>query len=138
MQTKTRTSSVYVIRCPNPPALKFGHSSRVLSRFSTLQVASPVDLELLGYQEFGDAGAVEEQIHLALASFRLRGEWFKQNAVVLGVARALLEEPRAAFLEKLRGMVEREMERRRLDAFSGYASCPIGQDKVDLHIVRKV
>lgn len=66
--------SVYFVRADNG-YVKIGFATDVASRFSDLQVGSPVPLTLVGVIEHGDR-ELESYYHRHFACDRVKGEWF--------------------------------------------------------------
>ena len=67
---------VYLIRAENG-LVKIGKTANIESRFSTLNHASPIDLELVHVFDtlFGDE--LEEELHALYDDRRIKGEWFR-------------------------------------------------------------
>lgn len=74
VNNKQRRSYVYFILARDVSAVKIGIASRPLERLSTLQTASPVKLELIGFCRGNHKD--ERDIHVLLEPLRLHGEWF--------------------------------------------------------------
>lgn len=81
-------SFVYFIQCNGPDGpIKIGRASDVKKRLHALQSGNPYELALLGHARFDDAAFVEGGLHGAFEKFRIRGEWFRCDPVILEVAR---------------------------------------------------
>jgi hypothetical protein len=67
---------VYFIR--GAGLTKIGTSATVAKRAATIQACSPVDLEIVRFDQFDDWSRrwVETALHKAFADFRRHGEWF--------------------------------------------------------------
>lgn len=74
-------SYVYFIQSGDAGAIKIGVSNNVYKRLSLLQTGSSEKLTLIGCTH-GDA-ALEKQMHVTLAAFRTRGEWFEPHPFVI-------------------------------------------------------
>lgn len=66
---------LYLIRAENG-LIKIGYSEDVQRRYSLLNTASPIALELLWFMESARARLIEAELHQRFASKRVRGEWF--------------------------------------------------------------
>jgi hypothetical protein len=69
--------------------IKFGIAVNPAQRLNELQVASPLELRLLAYVEVENttvALETEKVVHLALARFHVRGEWFQSCPRTLAAA----------------------------------------------------
>jgi hypothetical protein len=64
--------------------IKFGKTSDIDKRFSTLQGSSPIPLKLLGHHWLPDDA--EEEIFQFLKDDRVHGEWFNATIRVKSVA----------------------------------------------------
>ena len=73
---------VYFLQFGDAGPIKIGKSSDPVARANGLNVASPVELLLLGAMKSTDAEREEREFHERLAAFRIRREWFEHNAVV--------------------------------------------------------
>lgn len=75
-----RPSSVYAIRCGEFIKIGFGESPR--ERLAAMRLTCPYPMELVASRQFPNAKSAydaEGQIHIALASQRHWGEWFKME-----------------------------------------------------------
>ena len=70
-------SMIYAIKFGFLGWLKFGVSDNPVARLATLQVAAPVDLEILASADWPDE--FEGFVHEYLRQTRLRGEWFNES-----------------------------------------------------------
>lgn len=75
IQSKNKPSYVYLIQAENG-LVKIGIASDVNTRFITLNIASPVKLELLFSIQRDDARQVETTLHNLFKDKRIKGEWF--------------------------------------------------------------
>ncbi|WP_087866098.1 GIY-YIG nuclease family protein [Comamonas thiooxydans] len=75
---------VYFIRHGNTGPIKIGRASEVKRRIGQLQTGNPTTLQLLGWLVPSCDDAMERQLHLLYAEYRVRGEWFEidQNHVL--------------------------------------------------------
>lgn len=78
MENPSVKSVVYVIAAPG--RIKVGYSERPEQRLSTLRRNDIEALCLLG--SIGGTRRLEKHVHLLLATFRLRGEWYRDCADV--------------------------------------------------------
>lgn len=78
-RTDKEIRHVYVIGTPD--VVKIGISWEPRERLRTLQVGSPIKLQLLWYSELvHGAGRIETAAHAKFASFHSHGEWFIAKA----------------------------------------------------------
>lgn len=77
------SSGVYFIQCGDGGPIKIGIAKAVNERLADLQVANPYELRLLGYVPTDDAEALEGRLHGQFYQLRIRGEWFRPEAVLL-------------------------------------------------------
>ena len=84
-------TGVYAIGTSEEGPIKVGITSNQKTRLADLQVASPVELFILGWWHCNDDDArlIEESTHCLLKDLRLRGEWF--DADIAKVRRAVEE-----------------------------------------------
>jgi hypothetical protein len=75
-------SDVYVIRCRETGRLKVGISEDIPRRLHSLRHSSPTELVLELWVEHGGFG-LEQRIHGVLHAYRLKGEWFRSDPMVL-------------------------------------------------------
>jgi predicted nucleic acid-binding Zn ribbon protein len=73
-KAQQKQGSVYFIQAGNG-AIKIGFSKDIEARLADLQVASPVQLRLLG--TMNGTKETEKNIQDTFADLRLRGEWFE-------------------------------------------------------------
>jgi hypothetical protein len=77
-----RPSSVYAIKCGD--FIKIGFGGRPRERLAAMSLTCPYPMELMASREYPDAKTAyvaEREVHLALASQRHWGEWFKMTPV---------------------------------------------------------
>ena len=65
---------VGIVASPQMPYVKIGYANDVWGRLSELQCGNPFELRVLSFLPGGQE--TEGAIHVALASNRVRGEWF--------------------------------------------------------------
>lgn len=75
---------VYIIQGGDAPRYKIGFTSNLYSRFSALQSASPIQLQIRGVCERDDYEQFEAALHLRLSRYRVHGEWFYLTSARLG------------------------------------------------------
>ena len=70
---------VYFVQGVDGGRIKIGTSSDLLSRLSSLQASSPIDLRLLGLLENDQRATppTERALHERFADLRAHGEWFE-------------------------------------------------------------
>jgi hypothetical protein len=88
---------IYAIKAPNN-LIKIGRAKNPKERLASLQIGSPVKLELLACVKA--RWSLEGQLHKLLAAYRSHGEWFKPHDSVLQVVE-LIADQRTDLLEKL-------------------------------------
>ena len=77
-KTKRDQRSGYLYLISEPFGMyKIGHATNVEVRFKTLQLACPYDLTLLASVRVKDRHVAESFIHGLLATYHVRGEWFR-------------------------------------------------------------
>lgn len=94
-------SLVYFIAAPEAEAIKVGVTKQIDRRFSTLQMACPFDLVLLGVASGGHQH--EARIHMLFRKERLRGEWFRDGGFLRTFIDAVLRLPeseRTEYIER--------------------------------------
>lgn len=72
---------IYAIHCPNKNEVKIGYATDPIKRLAQLQTATTDRLDIL--LTFSGNIEVEKLLHNRLEKFRLGGEWFIANSVVL-------------------------------------------------------
>lgn len=72
---------IYAIYCPNKQEIKIGYASNPVTRLLQLQTGTTDRLDLL--ITFAGGIAEEKELHTLLSDYRLTGEWFVYNSVVL-------------------------------------------------------
>lgn len=95
-------SVVYFIAAPEAEAIKVGITRQLDRRFSTLQMACPFSLVLLGVVPGN--GVHERRIQLLFRREHMRGEWFRDGGQLRSFIDAVLKLPEAKRTE----YVERE------------------------------
>jgi hypothetical protein len=95
-------SVVYFVAAPEAEAIKVGITKQIDRRFSTLQMASPFALTLLGVVPGGIEH--EQRIQLLFRREHMRGEWFRDHGNLRSFIDAVLKLPEAERTE----YVERE------------------------------
>jgi hypothetical protein len=78
---------IYFLQFGNEGPIKVGRSSDPGARAQELNVASPVELVLLGAMRTTNAVCEERTLHERLAAFYVRGEWFERAAVLAEMKR---------------------------------------------------
>lgn len=74
---KNRTSDyLYLVKAQGTSIFKIGIASDVDDRLATMQIGSPLKLELLRAVKRSDARKVEAQLHQKFDEYRSHGEWF--------------------------------------------------------------
>jgi hypothetical protein len=73
---------VYAVAGP-AAAIKVGFATDIGRRMAELQTASPVELRLIA--AIRGTRATEQALHRKLASFRMRGEWFRECDETLAI-----------------------------------------------------
>lgn len=81
---------VGIVQGPQMPYVKIGYAQDVWARLSELQCGNPFELRVLSFLPGGREA--EGAIHVALASHRVRGEWFN-----------LGDDPLKVFMDAYRG-----------------------------------
>jgi hypothetical protein len=77
---------IYIIRCGKSAYYKIGWSECVKARLASLQGGNPFELYVISETPVSNPDDVEKRIHKALASNRIRGEWFElTEAQVLSI-----------------------------------------------------
>lgn len=64
-------------------AVKIGAAVNPLSRLRTFQTANDDNLELIGFIETDDMYGTEQKLHRQFRHARLRGEWFREDDIVV-------------------------------------------------------
>lgn len=82
---------LYFIRVKDGP-VKIGRSANVQKRLRMLQCACPYDLLLVGVLRCG--GDCEPSFHANLDAYRMRGEWFRWDGLVVQAVEATLSDGR--------------------------------------------
>lgn len=72
---------VYALWSPDTNLIKIGFSTKIRNRVSSIRVASPVPLELLG--TWSGTKLDEHRAHRELAEYRSHGEWFRLEPGVI-------------------------------------------------------
>lgn len=75
----SRPSVVYLIRAANG-LVKIGKTFNVVKRFNTLNIGSPLDLEVVGVIHSENANEIERDLHARFADRRVKGEWFNLSS----------------------------------------------------------
>lgn len=75
---RNRPQIVYFIHAPSASLIKIGRTSNIDSRLSSLRMASPAPLVLLG--TFAGGVTEEAALHRRWSSIRRHGEWFKATS----------------------------------------------------------
>ena len=102
---------IYFIQSGEDGPIKVGFAKSVRPRLVTLQMGNPVKLRLL-HQEMGSM-ADEARWHERLLRFRVRGEWFRPNAIIdkhiakKAAALAAVQAPKVRDLDYARMIRER-------------------------------
>jgi hypothetical protein len=87
--------SIYFAECMvDRGPIKIGLASDVGRRLGEVQVGCPYPIELMGTLPGGRAGEVV--LHRLFAAFKIHGEWFWPDAIVLRTIRSLLREQKKA------------------------------------------
>lgn len=93
------TMSIYAISIGD--FLKFGISKHVGQRLSEVQSGCPYEAKLIsstGSLTWDQAVKLERLVHLALADFHERGEWFRKCQKTLAVAELMRTKSPSEFL----------------------------------------
>jgi hypothetical protein len=78
-----RYSEVYFIQAKTGGPIKIGYTHNVIARLDGLQVGNPEELRIVATVP---GGAKEEAaIHRRLRRYRIRGEWFRDDDVVMAI-----------------------------------------------------
>jgi hypothetical protein len=86
---------VYFAQCMTSPGpIKVGLASDVARRLGEVQVGCPYPIELMGTLPGGRAG--EALLHRVFAAFKIHGEWFWPDRIVVHAIRTLLREQKKA------------------------------------------
>ncbi|MFE5523459.1 GIY-YIG nuclease family protein [Streptomyces virginiae] len=107
-----QSPQTYVIGMEGSPLVKIGTAANPNSRLATLQTGQPAPLSLLWTCE-GDR-ALEKAVHVRLAAYRTRGEWFDLTALgdpvdaVRAAVKAVHADARAAARSAKRAAARRE------------------------------
>lgn len=72
---------IYFIYAPDAKAVKIGFTTHLKQRLHKLQSTSPCKLELLAQVQ--GTFRTEQTIHAVFHDYRLHGEWFRSDKVVL-------------------------------------------------------
>ena len=80
---------IYFIQAGEGGPVKIGHGEDPEARRKALQTGNPAELRIIGTHPGG--AREEEMVHAALAEWRIRGEWFEPDEVVLSAAKHLDE-----------------------------------------------
>ena len=83
-----RAALVYLIRAENG-LVKIGKTYNLIRRFNTLNIGSPLDLEILGCIHVENASEVEQDLHARFAEKRVKGEWFSLSTEDLDIIASL-------------------------------------------------
>jgi hypothetical protein len=84
---RSRSGLVYFLLAAEVWRVKIGWAGDPTSRLINLQVASPVEVALLGMMEAPDPYALEHSLHRRFDHLRVRGEWFKLSADLVAFIR---------------------------------------------------
>lgn len=91
---------LYAIEATGLGFVKIGRAVSPLERLNSLQVASPVELKLIGHIECGDS--IEGSVHHKISDHNVRGEWFDLNAqAVKDIVRFICGNDEAALMRHL-------------------------------------
>lgn len=79
--TSESMTFIYVIAPETGNTVKIGYSEDPEARLKQLQTGHPQQLKLIHTEEVDDcvARAIEQKIHVANSSLRLKGEWFSMS-----------------------------------------------------------
>lgn len=72
---------VYFIQIGKSGDIKIGYSNNIKDRMYTIQTSIPEKIRLLGYIK-GDR-CKEKEIHELFKDFKIKGEWFKCNKILI-------------------------------------------------------
>ncbi len=88
-------TAVYIIGERGSDVLKIGISTDPARRLNDLRFSNPYDIQVLWERPVEHARLVEKNVHQALASVRIRGEWFKipLGDAIAVVERTIINEP---------------------------------------------
>ena len=102
--TKTAKTFIYAIHCPNKNEVKIGYATDPLKRLAQLQTATTDRLDIL--LTFSGNIEVEKLLHSRLDKFRLGGEWFIANSVVLKTNQSFTCIPTGRLKDRIKQMCE--------------------------------
>ncbi len=74
---KQETNNIYLMKEDALGLCKIGIASNPMSRLSTLQVACPQNITLLGFLKIENAKIYEAELHARYHGKHYRGEWFR-------------------------------------------------------------
>jgi hypothetical protein len=80
---ESRPGFVYFVQAGQDGPIKIGFAANVGARLSELQTASPEPLTVLATIE--GTLQTEAEVHRYFQAYRLRGEWFRADVVLLGL-----------------------------------------------------
>lgn len=84
-----REQCVYFIQGVDGGPIKIGTSCDPDARLATLQIASPIELRIIGLT--GGGATLERSLHKRLAAHRLHGEWFADVSEVIAAIAEVLQ-----------------------------------------------
>jgi hypothetical protein len=89
---------IYFIRAVNSGTIKIGVSNDPKRRLESMQTGSPEPLELLGILP----GGVDEErrLHGRFKAYRIHGEWFRGDAVLMRAIELMVEKPIGDLLDE--------------------------------------
>lgn len=91
---------VYLAHAETTNRYKIGRTIKPVTRFSQLKSQSPLPVKIIDYFWTPDAIADEKAIHLALANFRIHGEWFELDSKNPDVMHSPINIKREFFFHK--------------------------------------
>jgi predicted GIY-YIG superfamily endonuclease len=77
------STTVYIVECKELRAVKIGMTGNLTKRMSQLRQGIPVPVDLI--TAFAAPAWVEEKLHAYLASYGVKGEWFRKEGEVLAI-----------------------------------------------------
>ena len=100
----TERRVVYFIRAPQLGLIKIGVANCIHRRLADFGQIIPLDLEVLGVMPCGRQSILEQMLHGKFRHLRERGEWFREDEVLLTYikehAHPVPAKPRMTLLER--------------------------------------
>ncbi len=92
IRARKKIGYLYVIKCIGTDFYKIGKSYNVKKRLQSLNVACPLDLELVFKVKVDEYSLAEIKIHKQFLDYRHKGEWFVFNAEELELVKNTMDK----------------------------------------------